>query len=100
MLLTQVAMQGFVGGILSVVALVAALQRLSTQTAALLPTFTPAVAMMIAWVALGTKPETMELVGTLVIFLGSGLAEAAHSGLSGSMPDAAVAARNADIRSE
>ena len=74
MLLTQVAMQGFVGGILSVVALVAALQRLSTQTAALLPTFTPAVAMMIAWVALGTKPETMELVGTLVIFLGFALA--------------------------
>ena len=74
MLLTQVAMQGFVGGILSVVALVAALQRLSTQTAALLPTFTPAIAMMIAWVALGTKPETMELVGTLVIFLGFALA--------------------------
>ncbi|WP_299861570.1 DMT family transporter [uncultured Roseobacter sp.] len=74
MLLTQVVMQGFVGGILSVVALVAALQRLSTQTAALLPTFAPAVAMMIAWVALGTKPETMELVGTLVIFLGFALA--------------------------
>ncbi|MEX0282844.1 MAG: DMT family transporter [Arenibacterium sp.] len=74
MLLTQIAMQGFVGGILSVVALVVALQRLSTQTAALLPTFTPAVAMMFAWGALGTRPTTMEVVGALVIFLGFTLA--------------------------
>ncbi|MEM6891083.1 MAG: DMT family transporter [Pseudomonadota bacterium] len=74
MLLTQIAMQGFFGGILSVIALVVALQHLSAQTTALLPTFTPAVAMMVAWVALGTKPETMELVGALVIFLGFTLA--------------------------
>lgn len=74
MLLTQIAMQGFVGGILSVVALVVALQRLSAQTAALLPTFTPAVAMMIAWMVLGLRPEAMELVGAMVIFLGFALA--------------------------
>ncbi|WP_299733963.1 DMT family transporter [uncultured Tateyamaria sp.] len=74
MLLTQVAMQGFVGGILSVVVLVAALQRLSAQTAALLPTFTPAVAMMIAWVAIGPKPDTTEIIGATVIFLGFTLA--------------------------
>ncbi|MDW3182738.1 DMT family transporter [Roseobacter sp.] len=74
MLLTQIAMQGFVGGILSVVALVIALQHLSAQTVALLPTFTPAVAMMIAWMALGTKPETMEIIGAKVIFLGFTLA--------------------------
>ncbi len=74
MLLTQIAMQGLVGGILRVVALVIALQHLSAQTAALLPTFIPAVAMMVAWLALGSRPETMEFVGATVVFLGFALA--------------------------
>lgn len=70
MLLIQLVMQGFVGGIVSVVALVAALRRLTAQTAAILPTFTPAVAMLVAWGMIGTRPEPMELVGAAVIFLG------------------------------
>ncbi|WP_298835819.1 DMT family transporter [uncultured Roseobacter sp.] len=70
MLLTQLVMQGIVGGILSVVVLVAALQRLTAQTAAVLPTFTPAVAMIIAWVVFGTRPHSVEFIGAAVIFLG------------------------------
>ena len=70
MLLTQVVMQGFVGGILSVVALVAALQRLTAQTAAILPTFTPAVAMFVGWAAFGAPPQIGELSGAAIIFLG------------------------------
>lgn len=74
MLVTQVVMQGLVGGILSVIALIAALQRLSVQTAAMLPTFTPAVAMVIAWAAIGLRPAWMELVGAAIIFAGFALA--------------------------
>ena len=70
MLATQVVMQGLVGGVLSVVALVAALRHLKAQTAAMLPTFTPAVAMVIAWIALETRPDPMELAGAAVVFLG------------------------------
>ena len=74
MLVIQIVMQGIVGGVLSVVALIAALQWLSTQTAAMLPTFTPAVAMLIAWTVLGTRPEAAELLGAAIIFAGFALA--------------------------
>ncbi|MEM9812385.1 MAG: hypothetical protein AAF913_06910, partial [Pseudomonadota bacterium] len=62
-----------VGGVLSVVALVATVRSVSAQTAALLPIFTPAVAMMIAWAALGTRPAPVELLGATIVFLGFAL---------------------------
>ncbi len=70
MLVMQAVMQGLVGGVLSVVALVAALRHLPTQTAAMLPTFTPAVAMLIAWAVMETRPEPVELLGTMIVFAG------------------------------
>lgn len=74
MLVIQIVMQGIVGGVLSVVALIAALQWLSTQTAAMLPTFTPAVAMLIAWATIGSRPEPAELIGAAIIFAGFAVA--------------------------
>ncbi|MCV3273349.1 DMT family transporter [Roseobacter sinensis] len=74
MLLTQIIMQGLVGGVLSVVALIALLRRVPAQIAAMLPTFTPAVALFIAWAALGTRPQPAELVGAAIIFAGFMLA--------------------------
>jgi drug/metabolite transporter (DMT)-like permease len=74
MLVMQIVMQGFVGGILSVVVLIAALQRLSAQVAAMLPTFTPAVALTIAWGTMGTRPEPSEILGATIIFAGFALA--------------------------
>ena len=74
MLVLQTLMQGIVGGMLSVVALVAALRHLTAQTAAMLPTFTPAVAMLMAWIALGTRPATMEVLGAAIVFGGFAIA--------------------------
>lgn len=70
MLVTQILMQGVVGGVISVVALIAGMQRMPAQTAAMLPTFTPAVALLIAWAAIGTRPEAVELLGAGIIFAG------------------------------
>ncbi|MEO1543622.1 MAG: DMT family transporter [Pseudomonadota bacterium] len=74
MLMTQILMQGVVGGVISVVALFAGMQRLSTQTAAMLPTFTPAMALLIAWATVGSRPEAAELLGAGIIFAGFVLA--------------------------
>lgn len=70
---TQILMQGIVGGVLSVVALMVTLRHLTAQTAAILPTLTPAVAMIIAWVVLGARPEQTELIGAAIVFLGFAL---------------------------
>ena len=67
-LIFQTLMQGIVGGMLSVAALVAALRHLTAQTAAMLPTFTPAVAMLMAWLFLGTRPATLEVLGAVIVF--------------------------------
>lgn len=74
MLMLQILLQGVFGGIVSVLALIAALRYLSTQTAAMLPTFTPAVALLMAWVFVGTRPELVELLGAGIIFAGFALA--------------------------
>ncbi|MEL7464791.1 MAG: DMT family transporter [Pseudomonadota bacterium] len=74
MVAIQIATQGLLGGVLSVVALIAALRTLKAQTAAMLPTFTPAVAMLIAWPALGAQPTLAEIVGAVIIFVGFALA--------------------------
>lgn len=70
----QVAMQGLVGGVLSVIALIGALNRLSAQTVSMLPTFTPAVAVLIAWAALGTRQEPTEISGAAIILTGFAVA--------------------------
>ncbi len=62
MVVFQVVMQGLLGGVGSVFALISALQRLAAQTAAMLTTFTRAVALAIAWVALGNPPNTRRLL--------------------------------------
>ena len=70
MLGLQFLIQGVIGGVVSVFALMAALRRLTVQTVAMLPTFTPAVALLIAWGALGARPALIELAGAGLIFLG------------------------------
>ncbi|TFL16350.1 EamA family transporter [Jannaschia formosa] len=74
MLTIKIVVQGSVGEVLSVVALMAALQLLSTRTAAMLPTVTPAVAMLIAWAALGTRVEPAELLSAGTVIAGFALA--------------------------
>ncbi|WP_299772540.1 DMT family transporter [uncultured Tateyamaria sp.] len=63
----QVFMQGLVGGIISVVTLIGAARSLPVHVSALLPVFTPVVALGIASVALGAIPNTAEMAGTLII---------------------------------
>ncbi|MEM9432229.1 MAG: EamA family transporter [Pseudomonadota bacterium] len=75
---TQILMQGLVGGVFSVVALVATLRSVSAQTAAMLPIFTPAAAMMIAWAALGTRPAPVELLGAAIVCGGLALRHSSH----------------------
>ncbi|MEM8836590.1 MAG: DMT family transporter [Pseudomonadota bacterium] len=69
-ILFQAVMQGLVGGVLSVIALIGALRALSAQTAALLPTFSPAVALLIAALFGAAWPTPAELIGMVVIALG------------------------------
>ncbi|GGX47407.1 hypothetical protein GCM10007385_13980 [Tateyamaria omphalii] len=66
----QVVMQGLVGGILSVVALIGAVRTLPAHVAALLPVFTPVVALGIASALFGTLPKTAEILGALIIVVG------------------------------
>ena len=70
----QALMQGFVGGVVSIAALIAAARLLGTATAALLPSFTPALALVIAIPALGDVPGTNEIAGTLDAVAGLTLA--------------------------
>ncbi|WP_299204486.1 hypothetical protein [uncultured Tateyamaria sp.] len=63
----QVFMQGLVGGVISVVALIGAARALPVHVSALLPVFTPVVALGIASVVLGTVPNAAKMAGTLII---------------------------------
>lgn len=69
-LLLQVVMQGGVGGILSVFALIGAVRALPVHVAALLPVFTPAVAVGITGTIFGTTPTAAEIAGLLIIAAG------------------------------
>ncbi|MEL6463553.1 MAG: DMT family transporter [Pseudomonadota bacterium] len=69
-LVVQVVMQGIVGGVVSVVALIGAVRWLSGQTAALLPVFTPVVALGIALAAFGDVPSVAEAIGVTIIAAG------------------------------
>ncbi|WP_415921664.1 DMT family transporter [Tateyamaria sp. SN6-1] len=72
-LVLQIVMQGLVGGVLSVVALIGAVRMLPVQVAALLPVFTPVVALAIACVLFGAVPSVAECVGVLIIAVGFAL---------------------------
>ncbi|MFL4472177.1 hypothetical protein ACERZ8_20670 [Tateyamaria armeniaca] len=66
----QIVMQGIVGGLISVVALIGAVRTLPAQVAAQLPVFTPVVALGLAYIAFGTIPSTAEILGALIIATG------------------------------
>lgn len=66
----QIVMQGIVGGVLSVVALIGAVRTLPVHVAALLPVFTPVVALGIAGIVFGTVPSIAEMFGLLIIAAG------------------------------
>lgn len=66
----QIIMQGIVGGVVSVVALIGAVRLLSVQTASLLPVFTPVVALGIAFVIFGAVPSVAEITGVTIIAVG------------------------------
>ncbi|MEM7569799.1 MAG: EamA family transporter, partial [Pseudomonadota bacterium] len=70
MVVVQTLIQGWVGGVISVVALIGALRTLSVQTAALLPILTPAVALFISTIVLGETPELSEIIGIAIIGFG------------------------------
>lgn len=66
----QTVMQGIIGGVISVVALIGALRTLPVQVAALLPVFTPVVALLLAALTFGTVPSAAESAGAAIIALG------------------------------
>ncbi len=66
----QIVMQGGVGGIVSVVALIGAVRSLPVHVAALLPVFTPVTALGIAGFVFGTLPNLAEALGVLIIAVG------------------------------
>lgn len=74
--LIQAVMQGVVGGVLSVAAVMVTVRHVSAQVAGLLPTFTPAVGLGLAWAAFGTLPTVAELTGAAIIAVGFGLSAA------------------------
>ncbi|WP_299044844.1 DMT family transporter [uncultured Tateyamaria sp.] len=66
----QALMQGVVGGVISVVALIGVVRTLSVHTASLLPVFTPVVALGIAYVLFGAVPSGAEVAGVAIIAIG------------------------------
>ncbi|MEM9797155.1 MAG: DMT family transporter [Pseudomonadota bacterium] len=70
----QFVAQGLVGGVISVFALMSAARRLGAATAALLPSFAPAVALALAIPVLGQWPSHVEVVGVFVVTVGLGIA--------------------------
>ncbi|WP_367179851.1 DMT family transporter [uncultured Tateyamaria sp.] len=75
----QAIMQGLIGGVLSVVALIGAVRALPTQVAALLPTFTPGVALFIALMANGVVPTPAEIAGCVLVLIGFLVSATRHS---------------------
>lgn len=69
-LAVQIVMQGLVGGVIGVAALVGAVRTLPAQVAALLPTFTPVVALAIAAGSFGHIPSAAEASGVAIIAIG------------------------------
>ncbi|WP_299625427.1 DMT family transporter [uncultured Tateyamaria sp.] len=69
-LILQAVMQGLVGGVISVVALIGAVRLMPVQVAGLLPIFTPVVALALAAAAFGTMPTGAEIIGVTIIAAG------------------------------
>ncbi|MEO1723528.1 MAG: DMT family transporter [Pseudomonadota bacterium] len=74
--LFQAVMQGVVGGVLSIAALMGAARLLGAATAALLPSFTPVVALGLAIPALGDWPSGQEVIGVAIAVVGLSIASA------------------------
>lgn len=70
----QAVLQGLVGGVLAVAALISAARLLGAATAALLPSFTPIVALALAVPSLGDWPTGAELLGVVIAAIGLGIA--------------------------
>ena len=66
----QGVMQGIVGGIISVVALIGAVRSLPVHIAGLLPVFTPVVALAIVALCFGKIPSFAETMSALIIAAG------------------------------
>ncbi len=73
-LVLQTIMQGLVGGILSVVLLLAAVRSLGAARASLLPAMTPGVAMVLSFLILGTAPSVAEITGIILVTIGLAVA--------------------------
>lgn len=69
-LMLQLVMQGVVGGVISVAALIGAVRMLPTYTVALLPVFTPIAALALAAILLGQQPSQAEIAGVNIIAAG------------------------------
>ncbi|MFK7743946.1 MAG: DMT family transporter [Roseobacter sp.] len=69
-LAVQFVMQGLIGGVLSVVALIGAVRTLPVHVAALLPVFTPVVGLAIASALFGTLPNLAEILSVAIIAAG------------------------------
>lgn len=73
-LVLQTIMQGLVGGILSVVLLLAAVRSLGAARASLLPAMTPGVAMVLSFLIFGTVASAAEITGIVLVTIGLAVA--------------------------
>lgn len=73
-ILLQAMMQGIVGGVLSVAALLGAVRLLGAATASILPSFAPIAALALAIPVLGDWPSGSEILGVAIAITGLALA--------------------------
>lgn len=66
----QALMQGVIGGGLAVFILVKSTEHLGTARTALLPVLTPAVAIALSAIFVGTVPTTAEVIGSIIVMGG------------------------------
>lgn len=70
----QALMQGIVGGGIAVFAMVKSTEHLGAAQVALLPVFSPAAAMVISAVFIGTVPSAGETAGAVIVTIGLAIA--------------------------
>lgn len=70
----QAIMQGLVGGVLSVVFLLATVKSIGAARASLLPAMTPGVAMILSFLVFGTVPRLSEIAGIVAVSAGLAIA--------------------------
>lgn len=66
----QTVMQGIVGGVISVLAMIGAVRAFPIYASAALPVFTPVVALCLVLVFYGSVPSTAEVTGVAVVSAG------------------------------